>query len=108
MIRLARFATLASAALALAVPVAGAVAQDTAKPTIAILFFNNNVYTKDARDYDGLSKGLADLLIAQMAQNPNVRLIERDQAQRMFDAQKLAPGAHVDRETAVRVGRLLG
>jgi TolB-like protein len=108
MMRFARFATSAAAALGLAAPVARAVAQETAKPTVAILFFNNNVFAKDARDYDGLRKGLADLLITEMAENPNIRLIDRDQAQRMFDAQKLAAGTHVDRELAVRVGKLLG
>jgi len=106
--RIARFATSAAAALGLAAPVAPVLAQASAKPTVAIMFFNNNVFSKDARDYDGLSKGIADFLITEMAANPNIRLIERDQVQKLIDEQKLVTGGLVDRETAVRVGKLLG
>jgi TolB-like protein len=80
----------------------------TAKPTVAIMYFNNNVFTKDARDYDGLSKGLPDFLVTEMSSNPNIRVIERDQVQRLIDEQKLTSGGQVDRETAVKVGKLLG
>src|SRR3954453_2823968 len=79
-----------------------------AKPTVAIMYFNNNVFTKDARDYDGLSKGLPDFLVSEMSSNPNIRVIERDQVQRLIDEQKLTSGGQVDRETAVKVGKLLG
>ena len=106
--RIARFATLAAAALGVAAPVAPALAQTDTRPTVAIMFFNNNVFTKDARDFDGLSKGIADFLITEMASNPNIRLIERDQVQKLIDEQKLVTGGQVDRETAVRVGKLLG
>jgi TolB-like protein len=105
--RFARFATIA-AAIGLGAPVAPALAQADARPTVAIMFFNNNVFTRDARDYDGLSKGIADFLITEMAANPNIRLIERDQVQKLIDEQKLVTGGQVDRETAVRVGKLLG
>ena len=104
----ARFATLVAALLGVAAPVASVLAQADARPTVAIMFFNNNVFTKDARDYDGLSKGIADLLITEMAANQNIRLIERDQVQKLIDEQKLVTGGQVDRETAVRVGKLLG
>jgi len=106
--RSARFATLAAALLGVAAPVASVLAQADARPTVAIMFFNNNVFTKDARDYDGLSKGIADFLITEMAANPNIRLIERDQVQKLIDEQKLVTAGQVDRETAVRVGKLLG
>lgn len=106
--RSARFATLAAALLGVAAPVASALAQADARPTVAIMFFNNNVVTKDARDYDALGKGIADFLITEMAANPNIRLIERDQVQKLIDEQKLVTGGQVDRETAVRVGKLLG
>jgi TolB-like protein len=106
--RTARFATMVLAASGLAAPVAPVLAQADTRPTVAIMFFNNNVFTKDARDYDGLSKGIADFLITEMAANPGIRLIERDQVQKLVDEQKLVAGGQVDRETAVRVGKLLG
>jgi len=83
-------------------------AAQAAKPTVAIMYFNNNVFTKDARDYDGLTKGVPDFLVSEMSSNPNIRVIERDQVQKLIDEQKLTSGGQVDRETAVRVGKLLG
>jgi TolB-like protein len=106
--RLARLAAIAAALLGPATPAARLLAQADARPTVAILFFNNNVFTRDARDYDGLTKGIADFLITEMAANPNIRLIERDQVQKLVDEQKLITGGQVDRESAVRVGKLLG
>ncbi len=106
--RIARFATIAGAALGVAAPVAPALAQADAKPTVAIMFFDNNVYSKGARDFDGLGKGIADFLIVEMSANPGIRVLERGQVQKLVDEQKLAAGSPVDRETAVRIGRLLG
>jgi TolB-like protein len=107
--RIARFATRSAAALGVAALVAApAAAQTDARPTVAVMFFNNNVFTKDARDYDGLSKGIADFLTTEMTANANIRLIDRDQVQRLIDERKLVTGGQVDRETAVRVGKALG
>jgi TolB-like protein len=106
--RLARLAAIAAAMLGLATSAAPLRAQADTRPTVAIMFFNNNVFTRDARDYDGLTKGIADFLITEMAANPNIRLVERDQVQKLVDEQKLVTGGQVDRETAVRVGKLLG
>lgn len=106
--RSARFATLAAALLGVAAPVTSGLAQADTRPSVAVMFFNNNVFTKDAREYDGLSKGIADFLITEMAANPGIRLIERDQVQKLIDQQTLVTGGPVDRETAVRVGKLLG
>lgn len=105
MTRLVRIAALAVAGAV--APLATAVAQ-TGRPTVAIMYFNNNVFTKDARDYDGLSKGVADFLITEMSSNASIRVVERDQVQRLIDEQKLVGAGQVDRETAVKVGKLLG
>src|SRR6476469_10477413 len=102
-----RIALLVLAGVGLLVDHESAVAQ-AAKPTVAIMYFNNNVFTKDARDYDGLSKGVPDFLVSEMASNPNIRVIERDQVQKLIDEQKLTSGGQVDRETAVKIGKLLG
>jgi len=108
MTRFARFAMVAAAALGIVAPAASLSAQGAGKPTVAILYFNNNVFTSNARDYDGLSKGVPDFLVTELANNPNIRVIERDQVQKLVDEQKLTSGGQVDRETAVRVGKLLG
>jgi TolB-like protein len=106
MTRLTRIALLAVAAAAMAAP--RVVAAQSGKPTVAIMYFNNNVFTKDAKDYDGLSKGVPDFLITEMSANQGIRVIERDQVQKLIDEQKLVGGGQVDRETAVKVGKLLG
>ena len=107
MTRLTRIALLAFASAGLLAPGRTAGAQ-AGKPTVAIMYFNNNVFTKDARDYDGLMKGVPDFLITEMAANPGIRVVERDQVQRLIDEQKLVGAGQVDRETAVKVGKLLG
>jgi TolB-like protein len=107
MTRLTRIALLSVAAAALAAPQASVVAQ-ASKPTVAIMYFNNNVFTKDARDFDGLSKGVPDFLITEMSSNPGIRVIERDQVQKLLDEQKLVSSGQVDQATAVKVGKLLG
>jgi TolB-like protein len=107
MTRLARTAPLILAAAGLLAARESATTQ-SAKPTVAIMYFNNNVFTKDARDYDGLTKGVPDFLVSELASNPNIRVIERDQVQKLIDEQKLTSGGQVDRETAVKVGKLLG
>jgi TolB-like protein len=106
--RFIRFATTAVAVAGIVVPAASALAQKDGKPTVAIMFFNNNAYGAGARDYDGLSKGIADFLITEMAVNPSIRVVERDQVQKLIDEQKLVTNGIVDRESAVRVGKLLG
>jgi TolB-like protein len=106
--RIARFAMVATAVVGFASPRPQAQAQGTGKPTVAILSFNNNVFTKDARDYDGLSKGVPDFLVTEMAGNPNIRVIEREQVQKLVDEQHLVAGGQIDLGTAVRVGKLLG
>jgi len=75
---------------------------------VAILAFSNGSFGKDARDYDGLAKGIPAMLITDMSANPNIRVIERDQVQALVDEQKLVTGGQVDQATAVKIGKLLG
>lgn len=107
MTRIARIASLAAAVVGLAAPRA-AHAQASSKPTVAIMPFTNGSFGKDAKDYDGLSKGVPDFLITDMSVNTNIRVLERDQVQKLVDEQKLVTGGQVDKATAVRIGKLLG
>ena len=105
MTRIARFVSLAAAVAGLVAPLASVQAQ---KPTVAIMAFTNGSFGKDAKDYDGLAKGIPAMLITDMQSNTNIRVLERDQVQSLVDEQKLATGGQVDRETAVKIGKLLG
>jgi TolB-like protein len=106
--RIARFATVAAAAAGLAAPLASLPAQKDGKPTVAVMYFNNNAFGPGAKDYDGLMKGVPDFLVTEMSSNPNIRVIERDQVQKLVDEQKLTADGRVDPATAARIGKLLG
>ena len=94
-------------AAALAVAPALAAAQSTA-PVVAVLYFDNNSFGKDRADYDGLGKGIADLLITDMAGNPAMRVVERDRLQSILQEQDLVKSKSIDPQTAVKLGKLLG
>lgn len=82
-------------------------AQDGAKPVVAVLYFDNNSLGKDRADFDGLGKGIADLLITDLAANPSVRVVERDRVQKLLEEQDLAKAGRIDNATAVQLGKIL-
>ena len=108
MTRTARFVSLAAAVARLVAPLAMAQAQKEGMPTVAIMQFDNGTIGKDARDYDGLSKGIPAMLITDMWVNPSIRVIEREKVQALVDEQKLVTGGQIDQATAVKIGKLLG
>ena len=99
--------------IALLTPLIGSVAtplsaQDR-RPGIAVLpFENGGSYGKDKEDFEALRKGIAAMLISELAVNPEVRLVDRFETQRVLDEQGLAVAERVDKETAAKVGKLVG
>jgi len=77
-------------------------------PVIAVLYFDNNSFGKDRADYDGLGKGIADLLITDMASNSAMRVVERERLQSILQEQSLVQTKSIDPQTAVKLGKLLG
>ena len=96
---------LAVAAVAMLVP---AVAAAQAKPVVAVLYFENGSFGKDRGDFDALGKGIADILITDMANNPNMRVVERERIQALITEQNLAREKTIDPQTAVRLGKIVG
>lgn len=84
------------------------VAAQTNKPVVAVLSFENNSIGKDAADYNGIGKGIQDMLITDMASNSNVVLVDRDHIQQILQEQNLVKQGDIDPQTAVRIGKLLG
>lgn len=82
-------------------------AQDTPRPTVAVMYFTNSALVGNA-DYAALSKGMAEVLITDLSRNPRIRVVERDRLQQLLDEQNLSSSGRVDKETVVRVGRILG
>ena len=85
------------------------VAQSTpdSRPTLAVLYFTNSALV-DFASYAPLSKGMAEMLINEIAQNDAVRVVERDRLQSLLDEQNLQSTDRVDKETAVKLGKTLG
>lgn len=96
----------ATAVLALAgAPLA---AQEDTRPTVAVLPFVNSAIGRATEELAPLSKGIADLMIIELAQNTSIRLVERENINQILAEQNLARDGRVDDATAARVGRLLG
>jgi curli biogenesis system outer membrane secretion channel CsgG len=77
------------------------------KPTVAIMYFNDGAIGKAHEELAPLSKGIADVLITEMADNPGIKVVERDQLQSILTEQKLASDGTADKATAIKVGKLL-
>lgn len=95
-------------ALASIAMIAPTIAAAQAKPVVAVLYFDNNSFGKDRADYDGLGKGIADLLITDMASNANVRVVERERIQALLVEQNLTREKTIDQATAIRLGKIVG
>lgn len=99
---------IARATTALALMAAPLLAQDDMRPTVAVLPFVNSAIGASNAELAPLSKGIADLLLTDLAQNTGIRVVERENIQRLLDEQNLARDGRVDDATAARIGKLLG
>ena len=103
----ALLAPLAAMPLAAGAQAAGAPAVDT-RPVVAVLYFDNNSIGKDAADFNGVGRGMAQLLIDELAGSTGVRVVERERIQALLEEQNLTRAGSIDPATAVRLGRILG
>jgi hypothetical protein len=104
-----RFASRAVAAIAfctIATPTLGA--QADSRATVAVMHFNNGAIGKAHEELEPLRGGIADILTSELSANPAIRVIERDQLDKLVAEQSLAANGNVDKATAVKVGKLLG
>jgi TolB-like protein len=82
--------------------------QDT-RPGIAVLpFSNGGSYGQGKEDFEALERGIAGMMISELAQNPAARVVERQEIQRLLDEQNLGAQGRVDPQTAAKVGKLVG
>jgi TolB-like protein len=93
-----------SLAAALAVP---AILAAQAKPVVAVVGWDNNSIGKDRADYDGVGKGIMEMLINDMSQNSAVKVVERERIQAVITEQKLTKDGMIDATTANKVGKLV-
>lgn len=96
-------------ALALAALPVAAVAQQDTRPGIAVLpFENGGSYGQDKENFDALERGIAGMIISELAANPAARVVEREEIQRILDEQNLGTSGRADPQTAARVGKIVG
>src|SRR5256886_16348887 len=84
--------------------------QDT-RPGVAVFPFDNGgSYGQDKDNFDALKKGIAGLMISDLAASAAVRVVERDELQKLLDEQNLgaAGTGRVDPQTAAKIGKLVG
>lgn len=103
------FKSIARTTALVALAAAPALAQpaDT-RPTVAVLPFTNSAIGASNAELAPLSKGIADLLLTELSQNTGIRVVERENIQKLLDEQNLARDGRVDEATAARLGKLLG
>ena len=88
--------------------VLGALVRPTAaaRPMIvAVLYFDNN--TGDAT-YDVLQKGMADMLVTDLAGVPALRVVEREKLEELLEEMRLQRTTYFDPKTAQKLGRGIG
>jgi len=96
------------AALALVLAALPLAAQDT-RPGIAVFpFTNGGSYGADAEDYAALERGIAGMMISELAANQALRVVERERIQGLLDEQNLGAQGRLDPQTAARIGKLVG
>lgn len=100
---------LALVAIALLVPsLAVAQAADT-RPGLAVFpFTNGGSFGANAEDLAALEVGVQQMLLTELSQNPQLRIVERSQLRAILDEQNLVREGAVDPNTAARIGRLVG
>lgn len=110
MFRIASHALVAIALGAIVAPAART--QDASvpdsRPTLAVMHFNNGAIGKAHEELEPLRGGIADILTSELSANDRIRVIERDQLDKLVAEQNLTSSGAVDKATAVRVGKLLG
>ncbi|HEY5452279.1 MAG TPA: CsgG/HfaB family protein [Polyangia bacterium] len=75
------------------------------KPTVAVLYFD---YGGKKAELEPLRDGLAQMLITDLAELPEIRVVERARLKAILEEHGLAASGKVDTASAARVGKLLG
>ena len=82
-----------------------AAAGKSAKPAVAVLYFD---YGGKKAELEPLREGLAQMLITDLAELGEIRVVERARLKALLEEQKLGASGKVDAASAARVGKLLG
>ncbi len=81
-----------------------AVAKGDARPIVAVLYFD---YAGQSAELEALRKGLAQMLITDLAAHDGLRVVERERLEAVLAELELGRTKKVDPATANRIGKLL-
>ncbi len=80
-----------------------------ARPGVAVLpFENGGSYGPDSEDLEALTVGIQQMLLSELAQNSELRVVERGQLRALMEEQDLGASGRVEPGTAAELGRLVG
>jgi TolB-like protein len=83
--------------------------QEDERPGLAVWpFTNGGSFGSEPWDYDALEVGLQQMLITELAQNSELRLINRGRIREIIEELELGQTAYVAPGTTAQVGRLVG
>jgi TolB-like protein len=85
--------------------VASAAAATVEPKTLAVLYFDNRT---GSADYDALGKGIAAMMITDLAAVEELQVVEREHLQEVLKEQDQQRSSYFDPASAVRAGKLLG
>jgi TolB-like protein len=107
MLRQMSYATRVFAAAATVALPAVSAAQDN-RPVVVVFTFTNSSIGAAKAEFDGVSTGIQDLLITDLASNTKIRLVDRTHLNEVLTEQNLSKNGQVDPTTAIRLGKILG
>ncbi|MCX5764336.1 MAG: hypothetical protein NTU67_06865 [Gemmatimonadetes bacterium] len=81
--------------------------QAQGKPGLGLLPFTNSATGKANEELAPLAKGLADMAIEELLPNPSIRVVERDQMNKIMEEQKLSANGAVDPSTVIKLGKII-
>lgn len=89
----------------------GAIAQEKAerKPGVAVFpFTNGGSYGDESESLEALRVGLQQMLLTELEQNDELRIVERSMLKEIMEEQDLGQSGRVDPRTAAEIGELVG
>jgi len=72
---------------------------------LSILYFDNNT---EIQELEWLRKGLADMLISDLAATGKIQVVQREKLEQILKEQKLGQSGLFDEGTAAKIGKLTG
>jgi TolB-like protein len=106
--RPSRFLPLLLASVLASAPLAAQDPVPDTRPGVAVFAFENGgSYGADRADLEPLTVGLQQMLLSELAQNSELRVVERQALRAILEEQDLGTSGRVDASTAVELGRLV-